>query len=157
MAIVESVRPGREDVDESRTWDLASIYASEPAWEDAFAQVERELEALRGFAGRLGESGALLYEFLDRRDQARSAGERVWTHPALEFSADTRREDSAGREQRSVGLRARLDAAVAFAEPELLSLGDARLAELWAEEARLARYDHYLDRVRRRAPHLRSG
>jgi oligoendopeptidase F len=157
MAIVESVRPGRDDVDESRTWDLASIYRSERAWEDAFAQVERELEALRGFAGRLGESGALLYEFLDRRDQARSAGERVWTHPALEFSADTAREDSAGREQRSVALRARVDAAVAFAEPELLSLGDARLAELRAEEPRLERYDHYFDRVRRRAAHLRSA
>jgi oligoendopeptidase F len=105
----------------------------------------------------VGESGALLYEFLERRELARAAVERVWTHPALEFSADTTREDAAGREQRAIALSARLDAAVAFAEPELIALGSERLTSLRAREPRLGRYDHYFDRVRRRAAHLRSA
>ena len=151
------MRPGREDVDESRTWDLESIFASREDWEAGFATAERDLEALRQYAGRLGESGALLYEFLERRELARAAVERVWTHPALEFSADTGREDAAGREQRSIALSSRHDAAVAFAEPELMAIGDDRLAELRAGEPRLERYDHYFDRVRRRAPHLCSA
>src|SRR3954464_5629387 len=98
MASVTSARPGREDVDEARTWDLESIFATPDAWEAAFVTAERELDALRAYAGRLGESGTFLHEFLGRRDRARSAVERIWTYPALEFSADTTCEDAAGRE-----------------------------------------------------------
>ena len=45
MASVTSVRPDREDVDVSRTWDLESIFATGEDWEAAFATAERELEA----------------------------------------------------------------------------------------------------------------
>src|SRR5262249_38334773 len=124
MGFVSSARPGRGGGEEAGPWGLGGVYPTAGAWGGGFAPAAGALRGVRGDAGRLGESGAVLLAFLQRRDDIRSTVERIWTYPALAFSADTGREDAAGREQRAIALSARLDEAVAFVEPELVALGE---------------------------------
>ncbi|HET6319372.1 MAG TPA: oligoendopeptidase F, partial [Chloroflexota bacterium] len=64
---------------------------------------------------------------------------------------------AAARNDRARGLSARAGAAMAFAEPELLQIGVDRLRDWTRVEPRLALYEHYLERLAKRAPHVRSA
>ena len=46
--------PERRDVPEAMRWDLEAIYPSFEAWERAFSDLTPKIDALAGFAGRLG-------------------------------------------------------------------------------------------------------
>jgi oligoendopeptidase F len=56
-----------------------------------------------------------------------------------------------------MSLAAQATATVAFAEPELLQIGVETLRQWIDQEPRLAIYGHYLDRLERRQPHVRSS
>ena len=52
--------PVRSKVKTADTWDLASLYADEAAWETAFAKWEKQTKRYAKFRGTLGQSAAQL-------------------------------------------------------------------------------------------------
>jgi len=148
--------PARADVPREATWDTDSVFSSPADWDAAFAAIEADLPALATFAGRLGDPAALADYF------ARSEGllrrlNHVGVYANLNYAVDTGDQAAAGRADRARGLFARVAAALAFAEPEMLSVGPETLLG-WADtEQRLALYRHYFDQLAKRAPHVRSG
>jgi oligoendopeptidase F len=62
---------------------------------------------------------------------------------------------AAERHQRALTLISRVDEALAYVDPELLSIEPARFAALRAEEPALDVYAHARDKLRRRAEHVR--
>ena len=45
--------PKRPDVAEADTWDLASLFADDQAWEDGFRRYERRIAGFEKFRGKL--------------------------------------------------------------------------------------------------------
>jgi oligoendopeptidase F len=83
--------------------------------------------------------------------------ERLFVYAQMSFDVDTSDQAAAALRDRAIGLTTRAAAAAAFAEPELLAIDAGRLDALLAAEPALAVYRHYLDNLRRRAPHVRSA
>ena len=67
----------RNEIDPKYKWDLASMYADSAAWEADLAKVKALAEELTGYAGRLGESGAVLLESLSKKDDMNRLLEKV--------------------------------------------------------------------------------
>ena len=149
--------PTRAEVPIEHTWDLASIYPDQAAWEADVEALEAELAAVVAFRGRLGESAATLLAWLQLADRLQVAMGRLYTYAQMCFDVDTTNQVAAGLRERAIGLYARLGAATAFAEPELLALSADRLASLVAAEPALAPYHHYFANLQRRGPYVRSG
>lgn len=149
--------PRRDEVLIEHTWDRTSIYPDQAAWEADARAFEAELSSVAAYPGRLGESPVVLLEWLQLADRLHVTLGRLFTYAQMGFDVDTGDQAAAGLRERAIGLYTRLGAAVAFAEPELLAMGAAQLDTLIAAEPELARYRHYLDNLRRRAPHIRSG
>ncbi|NWF78702.1 MAG: oligoendopeptidase F [Chloroflexi bacterium] len=149
--------PARAEVPIEHTWDLASIYPDQAAWAADVEALEAELAAIVAFRGRLGESAATLLAWLQLVDRLQVAMGRLYTYAQMCFDVDTTNQVAAGLRERAIGLSARLGAATAFAEPELLALSADRLASLVAAEPALAPYQHYFANLRRRGPYVRSG
>lgn len=149
--------PARHEVPADQTWDLASVFPSVDAWEAACREVEARLPVLQTFRGRLGEGPASLAAWIEVLEAAARLAGQVVVYANMGFAVDKTDQAAAGRLDRARGLMARVQAAAAFAEPELLEVGVDRLREWTREEPRLARYAHYVERLARRAPHVRTA
>jgi oligoendopeptidase F len=149
--------PQRDDVPLEATWNLASVYPDLAAWELAAQELDAAIPTVAAASGQLGTSAATLLALLRRAERLRMLAERIYVYASMCFDVDTTNQDAAALRGRAISLYVRLEAALAFVEPELLALGSARLEELRAAEPALALYDHYLANLRRRAPHVRSG
>lgn len=147
--------PDRAEVQVEYTWDLASIYPDQAAWEADARAFEAELDAVAGYQGRLGEAPAVLLAWMRLADTLRVMIGRLFAYAHMRFDEDTTNQSSAALRERALCLYARLGAATAFAEPELLALGPERLEALIAAEPALAPYRHYFENLGRRAPHVR--
>ncbi|HEX6121518.1 MAG TPA: M3 family oligoendopeptidase [Ktedonobacterales bacterium] len=146
--------PPRASVPPEQTWDLASVYPTDAAWEAALREAEAALPTLARFQGRLGESPATLLDALRARDRWVTTAWRLRLYPNMQVKTDATDADAAARLQQAESLRGRLFAALAYIEPELLSLPPDQLDSYLASSADLAVYTHYVAMLRRRAAHV---
>ncbi len=146
----------RAEVPLAQTWDHASIYPDLAAWEADVAAVEATLAELAAYAGRLDVPTAL-YELLQRAEQIQVTLGRIDTYAMMGFDVDTTNQAAAAVRERAFSLQSRVMAALAFIEPELLTLEVTAFEAMQAAEPALARYAQYLSDLRRRAPYVRSG
>ncbi|HEU5086518.1 MAG TPA: oligoendopeptidase F [Roseiflexaceae bacterium] len=147
----------RADVEREHTWDLEAIFPNLEQWEQRFAAVERDLPNLARFQGHLGDSPAALREWLTESERIVQLASKLFVYARLQFDQDTTNQEHAALNGRAQGLMARVAAATAFAEPELLALGQERIKELLAGDPELAVYAHAFDDLLRLGAHVRSG
>jgi oligoendopeptidase F len=153
-AIAERVPP-RAEVPPEYTWDLASLFPSDAAWESAFAEWERMIDGYAKFRGRLGESAAVLAECLTFDTAADRLGDRVGTYAFLKASEDVSNSTYQGLKARYMGVAARAGEAASYIRPEILSIPDDRLTAFLKYPA-LAGYKIALERLLRFKPHTLS-
>ena len=137
-------------------WDLGEIYPDVDAWNAARADLEKRVEALAGYQGRLGESAATLREVLDAISATEKELSRLFVHAFLK--ADEDRRVAAAQERRGLAadLRSRFGETVAFVPPELLRVGAETIERFIAEEPGLAPHAFNLRDTLRHAPHTLS-
>jgi oligoendopeptidase F len=149
--------PGRSDVPVGETWDLQSIFATPADWDAAREQLGARLPELAAFEGRLGEGPQTLAAFLDLYQETGTLMGKIATYASNGASTDTNDQAAAARAGQASGLSATYAATVAFFDPELMGIGFDRLDRWVAETPELAFFGHYVDRLKRRAAHVRSG
>lgn len=139
------------------TWDASSIFPSHEAWEEELGQVSGYLAEVQGFQGKVGDSPVSLADWLDGMAELWRRVYRISIYAGLFHHADTGDQTAAERSDRATGLYGRASAGIAFAEPEILAIGEETLRRWAQEEPRLHSYAHYLDELLRRAAHIRSA
>lgn len=149
--------PPRNQIPVRQTWDLEAMFPTPADWERTMAEVQSRLAEIKAFQGRLGEGPAtLLAYFRTSESIARLAG-KATTYANLQSAADSTDQEAQARVDQGRGLAARLNAAAAFAEPELIGIGFETLREWMRTEQGLTLYAHYFERLENRAAHVRSG
>lgn len=149
--------PPRNEIPPEYTWDVASIFPSEEAWEAEFTRLADQLPTLERFRGHLGEGPAVLADWLQAEEELfRSLG-KVTLYASMMHNVDTANQPNKARQDRASGLLARAAATVSFAEPEILAIGADTLQQWMRDEPRLAIYAHYVDRLEARREHVRSA
>jgi oligoendopeptidase F len=146
----------RKDVSKESTWNAEAVYASWEAWDMDLKAATAELSALSAFEGRLSEGPAVLADWFELLRAQRPRVMRLFSYAGMARDVDANDTTARGKAGQAMGLYGRFSAATAFAEPEMLALGD-RLLE-WADaEPRLAPYRHYFDNLLRQRAHTRSA
>lgn len=138
-------------------WNLALIFPSDDAWEEAYRNVDAMFPDAERFRGLLGESAENLLVCLRKRDEVMAALDRIWAYAQLHAAEDATNTHCLSMQARVFGLRSRCEGAFAFVESEVVALDPAMLAVFVAEEPGLELYRHYLDMVGHRRGHVRSS
>ena len=146
----------RNEIDPKYKWDLASMYDSSEAWNSDLAKVAELAEQMTGFAGRLGESGAVLLESLQKKDEMNQILERAFVYARMKRDEDNSNEDAQAMTDKVMAQAAALGAKLAFYTPELIGLGEETILRFLAEEPGLAVYKFYLECVLREKEHVLS-
>jgi oligoendopeptidase F len=148
--------PTRDEIALDDTWDLSGIYPAENDWEVDAERMPALIAAVTNHRGALGESAARLRQALDEIMTLRQTLERIRVYASLRRDENLANSEALARYERSVAVAIAAGEALAFVEPELLGLPPQRLDELRADPL-LAPYQHMLDDLARRRPHVRSA
>lgn len=148
---MQELKPRRE-MDPAFQWDLSPLFSSPEAWREAYAEVEKRIDALPRLAGSLGESAASLEAALSEIDRAAELCERVGVYAFLCKAGDNGDPDAQDMDDRATRLYVKLDSAVAFVDPEILSIDENRLLAFLADPT-LAPHRHYVEDVNRQRAH----
>jgi oligoendopeptidase F len=131
------------------TWDLAPLFASDQASDQAMTALSGELKQLAEFKGKLADPAALarcmeLYFSLHDRINRATLYANLQTSTALSNDA------LQSLQHRSLALMDELMGQATFLRSELLALSDAQMAAAYGAQPGLAKHKPYLDNLRRR-------
>lgn len=149
--------PPRNAIPREHTWDVESIFPNDAAWSAEFDALIKELPAFARFRGHLADNAATLADFFAASEALMTRAGKVMLYASMKHTVDTADQTAAALNDRTRGLMARLGAALAFSEPELIAIGFDTLRAWLRDEPRLAIYAHHLARLEQRAAHVRSA
>jgi len=146
----------RKEVPGESMWNSEALYPSWDAWEAEYEMALADLPNLSAFENRLGEGPGVLLSWFEECARQWDREVQLFVYADMAASVDSGDTEAKAHRGQALGLWARLEAATAFAEPELTALGE-RLSVWLAEEPALRDYRHYFSELLRMAPHRRSA
>lgn len=149
--------PPRAEVAHESTWNVESVYPSDAAWEAAIDQARGLLPKLTAYKGRLAEGAETLADALDLFDDGMLIIGRIYIYASMFHDADTEDQGATAKNDRAQALLAEAFAAMAFIDPELISIGFETLRGWISGDPRLTVYAHYVDTLEKRSKHVRSA
>lgn len=144
--------PRRSQVKASDTWDLASLFESDEAWEAAFAKWERRIGGFAKFRGTLSESPRTLAACLKFDADFDRAGERLGSYAFLKSAEDTANSDYQRMLGRHRNAASRAAQEASFLRPEVLAIPPTKIRKFLAAKE-LAPFRLQVERWLRDRPH----
>lgn len=149
--------PLRDEIPAEEKWAIEDLYATDDLWEAELGTVAEDREALAGFAGKLGQSGETLYDYLCRMEQVNSKAEKLGNYCMRKSDEDTRNATYLAMAGRFSSVMVELGASCSFDVPEIMAISDETLDGFYAACPGLERYRRFLTNLRRRKAHTLSA
>src|SRR5512140_250929 len=112
-----TVYPPRSNVAKSETWNAESVFKSQRAWQDELNSVLADLNSVKKYQGRLGESPATLLEALSAYETLFSRAEKVFMYANFAYAVDTADQQAAGAVGKAATMLSQVSAASAYISP----------------------------------------
>jgi oligoendopeptidase F len=146
----------RSEIDVRYTWNLADIYPAEAEWEQDLERVRAMVPEVLAFQGKLGESGETLLAFQKKSEEMERLFDRLFTYAGLKADEDTRESRYQGLRQRVRSVGVDVQTALAWVQPELVSIPREKLQGFLDTTPGLKVYQHYFDDLWRSREHVLS-
>lgn len=147
--------PTRKQVRKQDTWDLATLYADDAAWDKEFRKWEKRIPKFEKFRGTLGKSAKQLAECLKFDTQFDRVADRLGTYAFLRTAEDTADGDAQSMLARFSNAGSRAQQAASFIQPEIMAIADTKMKR-FQKSKELADYSLLLERWLRFKPHTLS-
>lgn len=144
--------PSRKQVKAADTWDLASLYPDDMAWEKAFQQYQQDTSGYEAFRGQLATGPSALADCLRFDSQLDELAEKLGTYAFLKTAEDQSNSDyqrMIGRFQHAATAAAQ---AASFIRPEIMAIPGPKMKTLLAAPE-LRPYRLLLERILRYKKH----
>lgn len=152
-----STSPTRPDVPEAERWNRESVFRDVEAFEATLAAVSQRIGEVDRFEGTLDRGPERLAEWLAFQAELQADYGKLVVYANMAYSVDTGDKDASRDRERVYALGGRLDSAIAFARPELLSVGIGTLRTWIRDHDGLQDYEHWVERLEKQAPHVRTA
>jgi oligoendopeptidase F len=149
--------PARSEIPVEETWALESIFPTPADWEAACKTLEDLLPSLTAYQGRLKEGPQVLLEAIQKLEEVGTLLGKIGTYASNASSVDTFDQAATARAGQARSLGAKAGAAMAFFDPELMSIGFDTLKSWMKSAPDLAFFAQYVDRLEKRSAHVRSA
>jgi len=146
----------RDQIESKYKLNLAFLFKSEEEWKAELSSIERNLWRLADYRGKLSGKPSTIADVLELAFSIKERESKVFAFAQLSHLLDTAYSEAAANYQTARNLRANLNNATSYIEPELLQLEPEHLRNLPQIECRLMVYQHYFDNLIRTKPHTSS-
>ncbi len=144
----------REEMNPEFMWDFTHIYATREAWEEELRAIEEKNAEIGRFKGKLGESAAALADGLDAMYSLIERIERMFAYARLQKEADNGNAELQSMEARAMNALIAFGSETSYIQPEIVEIGEERIAEFLVTEPRLATYRFMLSDTMRSREHV---
>ena len=145
----------RRELDPQFMWDLTSMYATDEEWEKALSTLEEAIRKAAAFQGRLTDAQSIA-AYLDAATELGRTLSNLYCYASMRRSEDTRAEAAQSMYARINANYVKAISAIAFAEPEILSLPQQTLDDIANQEC-LKNHRFTLEKLLRQKPHTLSA
>lgn len=153
----ETALPPRSAIAPEHTWNAPSVFQTVDDWHAEYKALMEDLPGLgAAYQGRLADGPGTLAGFLDAYETLYGRVGKIVVYASMMSAVDSADQDAAAMAGQAMGAYSRVLAAAAFAEPEILAIGQDTIAGWLRSEPRLAPYAHYFDNVFRKQAHVRA-
>ncbi|MCP4580214.1 MAG: oligoendopeptidase F [candidate division Zixibacteria bacterium] len=149
--------PQRSDIEEVYKWNLTDIYKTEDDWEADYKKVQKLIEEVVSYQGKLSESPDTLFKCLELSTEISKSGSDLFQYAKLSLDLDNRVSKYQALSDRAMMLNSEAAAAAAFIQPELLQIPDDKLRDLASKFPKTDIYDFFIEDLIRSRAHIRSG
>ena len=147
----------RRDIPQEDTWAIEDLYPSDEAWQTELLTLEKDQESLSAYAGKLGQSGQMLYDFLYEAELSNVKAGRLANYCMRKSDEDTTNATYQEMVGQYISVAVAMNAALSFDTPEIMQIPEEQLNRFYAEYPALARYRRYLTELRRMKEHVLSA
>ena len=147
----------RSEIPVEDTWATEDLFVSDDAWREELSALAAVKDVLVSYAGKLGESGRNLYDYLYTGEQTNVKASRLANYCMRKGDEDTRNSAYQAMTGEFVGVAVAVDAATSFETPEIMAIEDDVLERFYQECPELERYRRYLTNLRRKKAHVLSA
>ena len=144
--------PKRSQVKAADTWDLASLYADDAAWEVAFKKYEKQIAGFEKSRDKLATDAKTLAACLKFDDDLDRLADNLGTYAYLKSAQDTADGDYQRMLGRFRNVASKAGQAASWIRPEIMSIPKATIQKFLASKE-LAPFKLVVERVLRYKPH----
>lgn len=149
--------PTREEVPVEYTWALEDLYANDDEWKKDVEVMKASMEKIAAYEGKLATSAKTLLAYLQYQDELSVLLDRCLNYAMRKADQDTRNSLYQGYSGQVRSIYVQIVSAMAFAEPEILSISAETMEQFYKEETQLTTYRRYLNDIRRKKEHVLSN
>ncbi|HTK31096.1 MAG TPA: oligoendopeptidase F [Candidatus Saccharimonadaceae bacterium] len=146
----------RSEIDAKYKWRLEDIYPTNEAWDAAFKREAELIPKLAAYKGKLATSGATLLACLKDQDEVGELSNKLFVYASMRRDEDNRVPIYQGQVDRITSQNSRLGEALAYFNPEMLAIPNAKLEAFYKSTPGLRLYRHHLDDLLRTRAHVLS-
>jgi len=152
----ESSLPTRQDIPSEYKWQLTDIYGSDELWQTDFDKIKASLPQISSYKGRLTTSAADLLACLHLRDELSIMKGKIFAYARMHRDENTADARYQALTSKAEGLMAESGAAMAYIQPELLTMSEKSWLAFRTQEPKLSIYTFYMEDLFRQRKHVLS-
>jgi oligoendopeptidase F len=149
--------PARSEINKDFTWNHESVFRDPQAFEAEVDAILAALPKVKAYQDRLKEGASVLAEAFVQIEELMARASRAYVYAGFSYSVDTGDQVAAAMSSKAQGMYGQLLAASSFLNPELIAIGQEKLAQWVKDEPRLVTYGHYFANLFRKQEHVRSA
>ncbi len=157
MVMATTAIPPRSEVAHDYTWNAESVFPTRADWAAELKKVLEILPQAEGFRGHLGDSPAVLADWLEWNSRLYMQAGKVYMYASMSQAVDNTDQEAISMIGQAGAMVGRAQAITAFDAPETLEIGQEKLMQWVVDEPRLAIYKHNFEDLFRQQEHVRSA
>ena len=154
--IMEKKIPKRSEVAVEFTWNLTDIFPDDAAWTKEYESLQKQIEKISAFCGKLGSSAKTLLDWFEMQDALSINLTKLYGYASCKGDEDTGNGFYQDMRAKAISTIVAIESAAAFATPEILAIDEADLDRFYKEEPKLEVYRRSIYQIRRRKAHILS-
>ena len=148
--------PKRSEIAVEDTWATEDLFPSDESWEQALATLQEDRNTLISYAGRLGESGQILFQYLENAERIAAKESLLAEYIMRKADEDTRDAKYQALSGKFMSVYVDLQTAISFETPQIMAIPEEMLDAFYNACPELERYRRYLTETRRLKAHTLS-
>ncbi|MCT4507679.1 MAG: oligoendopeptidase F [Tepidibacter sp.] len=137
-------------------WNLSDIYSSDSDWDRDYKILEKNINRIQSYKGKLTRGSRYLYDALNMSDNMSRMLEKMYAYAYMSKDTDTSNNKYLTMCDNISYLVVKLSSSVSFIEPEILSVPKETIDKFVKNNSKLKPYEFYLNNLYKSKEHMLS-
>lgn len=156
MVAMTKELPKRDEVPEHLTWDLTTIFPTDEAWEEEYAQLQEDIPTIKQYQNTLADHSEQLLAVLRLQDKLSERIGKLYVYSRMRYDQDTTNSFYQGLNQKAESILTLASSEMSFIVPEILQIDEGLIRQFLDENEDLRLYEKTLDEIIRQRKHILS-